>query len=154
MQSGKEFDICNPATSATITPTPPAGLKLPILAEASLEQMNSEELHSLLDAAMAKSVTQAIYTAMGAMSDNITQSIPSALWPTQLPPTLTTTPPESIPVAPSGHKAAKKSRHLDEDASKIIQTDRVQPVTEPVVAPQLRAPHRAKSELEEGKSLD
>ncbi|CAH2274786.1 Hypothetical predicted protein, partial [Pelobates cultripes] len=94
---------------------------------------------------MAKSVTQAIVTAMGAMSENLSHSITTAMRATQLPANPTANPPENKPVAPGGRKAAKKSRHLDDYASKTLQTDRARPVTEPVVGPQLRAPHRAKS---------
>ncbi|CAH2278586.1 Hypothetical predicted protein, partial [Pelobates cultripes] len=54
-------------------------------------------------------------------------------------------PPESKPVAPSGRKSAKKSRHMDEESSKTVETGRVRPVTEDVVTPQQRAPHLAKS---------
>ncbi|CAH2321267.1 Hypothetical predicted protein [Pelobates cultripes] len=79
------------------------------------------------------------------MSDNISYSITNALRSTQLPPAPTTSPPESKPVVSSGRNAAKKSRYLDEDASKTLQTDRVRPITDHVVARHLRAPHRAKS---------
>ncbi|CAH2277003.1 Hypothetical predicted protein [Pelobates cultripes] len=143
LQADKIID--GSATKATITTTPLPVPKIPTIIEASQEQMDSEELHSLLDAAMAKSVTQAIFTAMGAMSDNISHSITNALVITQLPPDPMVNPPESKPVAPSGRKATKKSRHLDEYAYKILQTERVHPVTEPVFGPQLRAPHQAKS---------
>ncbi|CAH2311588.1 leucine-rich repeat-containing 39 [Pelobates cultripes] len=145
MQTSKEMETSGSFTWATKTPTPLTVSKPPTLNEASQEQMDSEELHSLLDAAMAKSVTQAIFTALEAMSDNLSHSITHALRSTQLPPALTANPPESKPVAPRGRKSANIFRHLDEDASKNLQTDRVRPVTEDVVAPQLRAPHRAKS---------
>ncbi|CAH2274965.1 zinc finger MYM-type 1-like [Pelobates cultripes] len=46
---------------------------------APLEQLDSEEFHSLLDATMSKSVTQAIFTAMGVMSNNLSHSISSAI---------------------------------------------------------------------------
>ncbi|CAH2294592.1 Hypothetical predicted protein [Pelobates cultripes] len=140
MQSGKVMETSSSSTSATITPTPLTLSKPATLKEASQEQMDSEELHSLLDAAVAKSVRQAIFTAMGAMSDNISHLITHALRSTQLPPALTANPPESKPVAPTGRKSTKKSCHLHKDASKTLR-----PVTEHVVAPQLRAPHQAKS---------
>ncbi|CAH2276288.1 Hypothetical predicted protein [Pelobates cultripes] len=130
---------------ATIPTSTPVGPKIPTVIETAQEQMDSEEFHSLLDAAMAKSVTQAIFTAMGAMSDNLSHSIATAMRSTQLPPNPMANPPETEPVAPSGRKAAKKSRHLDEYASATLQTDRARPVTEPVVGPQPRAPRRAKS---------
>ncbi|CAH2294486.1 Hypothetical predicted protein [Pelobates cultripes] len=143
MQSNKMSDISGSATNATITPDPLLESKTPAAIEVSQEQTDSEELHSLLDVAMTKSVTQAIFNAMGAMSDNISHSITMALKSTQLPPTSTTNPPENKPVAHSGRKAVKKSSH--NNASKTLQTDRVRPVTDHVVAPQLRAPHREKS---------
>ncbi|CAH2300193.1 Hypothetical predicted protein [Pelobates cultripes] len=129
----------------TITTSTLVGPKIHTVMETAQEQMDSEEFHSLLDAAMAKSVTQAIFTAIGAMSDNLSHSITNAMRSMQLPPNPMANPPESKPVAPSGRKAAKKSCHLDEYASKTLQTDRARPVTESVVGPQLRAPRRAKS---------
>ncbi|CAH2220762.1 Hypothetical predicted protein [Pelobates cultripes] len=94
---------------------------MPTALETAQEHMDSEELHSLLDAAMAKSVTQAIFTAMGAMSDNLSHSITTAMRATQLPPNPVANPPENKP-------AAKKSHHLDDYASKTLQMDRARPV--------------------------
>ncbi|CAH2247982.1 Hypothetical predicted protein [Pelobates cultripes] len=139
MQSNKMSDISGSATNATITPETLPESKTPAAIEVSQEQTDSEELHSLLDVAM----TKAIFNAMGAISDNISHSITMALKSTQLPPTPTTNPLENKLVAPSGRKAAKKSCHLDDNASKTLQTERVRPVTDHVVAPQLRPPQKS-----------
>ncbi|CAH2326228.1 Hypothetical predicted protein [Pelobates cultripes] len=113
---------------------------------ADQEQMNSEELHSLLDATMTKSVTQAVYSAMGVMSDTLSHSISHALLAAQQASThIAPNPTEHITGKASGRKATKKARHMDEKASKTLRTDRERPVKDNVVAPQQRATHRAKS---------
>ncbi|CAH2275615.1 Hypothetical predicted protein [Pelobates cultripes] len=132
-----------------IPPTPqvvprPAGLTVTDVTDQ--EQLNSEELHSLLDATMTKSVTQAVYSAMGVMSDTLSHSISHALLAAQQASThIAPNPTEHITGKASGRKATKKSRHMDEEASKTLRTDREHPVKDNVVAPQQRATHRAKS---------
>ncbi|CAH2225508.1 Hypothetical predicted protein [Pelobates cultripes] len=93
----------------------PAGLTVTDVTDQ--EQLNSEELHSLLDATMTKSAS------------------------THIAPN----PTEHITGKASGRKATKKSRHMDEEVSKTLRTDRERPVKDNVVAPQQRATHRAKS---------
>ncbi|CAH2296290.1 ras-related Rab-3C [Pelobates cultripes] len=113
--------------------------------EASQEQFKSEKLHSLLDA--TKSLTQAIYSTMGAMLDTLSYSITHALMSTQQTYAhIFPYPPESKLVAARGHKSSKKSHHLDEDASINVQSDREHPVIDNVVAQQQRATHLAKSD--------
>ncbi|CAH2306453.1 pleckstrin homology domain-containing family M member 3 [Pelobates cultripes] len=122
----------------------PAGLTVTEVTDQ--EQLNSEELHSLLDATMTKSVTQAVYSAMGVMSDTLSHSISHALLAAQQASThIAPNPMEHITGKASGRKATKKSRHMDEEASKTLRTDRERPVKDNVVAPQQRATHRAKS---------
>ncbi|CAH2299380.1 Hypothetical predicted protein, partial [Pelobates cultripes] len=83
---------------------------------ASMEQLNSEEFHSLLDATMTKSVTQAIYTAMGAMSDYLTQSISNDILASShnlsgLRPKAQ----DNKPASHSGRKATEKQANLQND---------------------------------------
>ncbi|CAH2282804.1 Hypothetical predicted protein [Pelobates cultripes] len=120
MQSQKELDTATNgySSSATRHLAPQVVSRAPSLNnidKASREQMNSEKLHSLLDATNGHL------------------------------PTFRLTPPENKPVTTGGFKAAKKSCLLDEDASKTIQSDRECPVKDDVVAPQQRTTHRAKS---------
>ncbi|CAH2293172.1 Hypothetical predicted protein [Pelobates cultripes] len=80
------------------------------------------------------------------MSDTLSHSITHARMSTQRTSThISPDPPENKPVTTGGRKAAKKSRHLDEDASKTVLSDRERPVTVDVVAQQQRTTHRAKS---------
>ncbi|CAH2312577.1 Hypothetical predicted protein [Pelobates cultripes] len=105
MQSQKDLDA--PSASAPRLPEPIVVVKPPTqaaLEDASQEQMNSEEFQSLLDATIAKSVSEAIFTAMGTMTDNLSESITRAL----LSYPKCSIPPESKPIAPSGRKSAIK----------------------------------------------
>ncbi|CAH2294372.1 Hypothetical predicted protein [Pelobates cultripes] len=91
--------------------------------------MNSEEFHSLLDATMSISVTQAIYTAMGVMSDNLSHSISSAIMPSgrasgPTPPMAS----DNKSMVPSDRKATSKSPLVTNFASKNVVMDRLCPV--------------------------
>ncbi|CAH2248598.1 Hypothetical predicted protein, partial [Pelobates cultripes] len=111
-----------------------------------MDQLNSE-FHSLLDATMTKSVTQAIVTAMGAMSETLTQSISNAILasntdPSGLRPKAQTDKPAPL----SGRKAMEKTHHTGKHTSKNSTTDRTRPVTtEDMGPPRKRATHRAKA---------
>ncbi|CAH2302990.1 Hypothetical predicted protein [Pelobates cultripes] len=92
-------------------------------AVASLEQLDSEEFHSLLDTTMSKSVTQTIYTAMGAMSDNISHSIANAIRASNA-----NIPRARVaadgPVHREGRKATSKTCNVQTHTSKTELTDR------------------------------
>ncbi|CAH2276105.1 Hypothetical predicted protein, partial [Pelobates cultripes] len=112
---------------------------------ASLEQLDSEEFHSLLDATMSKSVTQAIYTAMGVMSDNISHSISTAIKAANPKGVLGRVTDEGL-VQKEGHKAVRKTHYMGKHTSKTELTDRVRPVTPEVMGPpRKRATRRAKA---------
>ncbi|CAH2314810.1 Hypothetical predicted protein, partial [Pelobates cultripes] len=112
-----------------------------------MEQLNSEEFHSLLDATMTKSVTQAIYTPMGAMSDNLTQSISNAILASRHNPSgLHPKAQDNKPVCHSGRKATVKTHLVGNQTSKTSMTDRLRPVTsEEVGPPRKGAIRRAKT---------
>ncbi|CAH2315320.1 Hypothetical predicted protein [Pelobates cultripes] len=112
-----------------------------------MDQLNSEEFHSLLDATMTKSVTQAIVTAMGAMSETLTQSISNAILASSSHPSgLRPMAQPDKPVPLSGRKATEKTHHMGKHTSKNSTTDRIRPVTtEDVGPPCKRATHRAKA---------
>ncbi|CAH2249414.1 Hypothetical predicted protein [Pelobates cultripes] len=110
-----------------------------------LEHLDSEEFHSLLDATMSKSVTQAIYTAMGVMSDNISHSISNAIMASN-PKITHARAAEECPLRREGRKAISKTHNVGKHASKIELRDRVRPVTPEVVGPpRKRATCRAKA---------
>ncbi|CAH2250005.1 Hypothetical predicted protein [Pelobates cultripes] len=77
----------------------------------TLEHLDSEEFHSLLDATMSKSVTQAIYTAMGVMSDNIFNSISNAIKAANPKGTLGRATEEG-PLHREGRKAVRKTHNM------------------------------------------
>ncbi|CAH2252663.1 Hypothetical predicted protein, partial [Pelobates cultripes] len=90
---------------------------------APLEQLDSEEFHSLLDATMSKSVTQAIFNAMGVMSDNLSHSISSAIKASN--PSMTQArAAEGEPLSREGRKAMSKTHKVGTHASKTRLTDR------------------------------
>ncbi|CAH2249385.1 Hypothetical predicted protein [Pelobates cultripes] len=151
----------SPADKQTVTP-PPTSTKpskrdktamstdaavIGGVGDASQEHVNSEEFQALLDATMSRSVTQAIFTAMGAMSDTLSHSISSAIRasghnPGSAPPISS----DSKPMVPSGRKATCKSHHLSGATSRTSKTDRLRPVEiDDVVLPRKRAPRRAKT---------
>ncbi|CAH2273962.1 Hypothetical predicted protein [Pelobates cultripes] len=142
--------VTMPTGNLGVTPSGPLAPRptLPQREEVgSVEQLNSEEFHSLLDATMAKSVTQAIFTAMGTISDNLTQSISHAIMVSgqgsgdQNPKA-----PNAEPAPLSGRKAPAKTHHMGTYTSKTVVTDRLRPVTdEDVGPPRKRASHRAKA---------
>ncbi|CAH2319866.1 Hypothetical predicted protein, partial [Pelobates cultripes] len=111
-----------------------------------MEQLNSEELHSLLDNTMTRSVTQAIYSAMGTMSDTISHSITNAIRASNRNPDVTQPKAcENKPIASSGRKATAKTHHVGAHASKTDFMDRLRPVSIEVVGPpRKRATRRAK----------
>ncbi|CAH2329810.1 Hypothetical predicted protein, partial [Pelobates cultripes] len=114
-------------------------------AVAPLEQLDSEEFHSLLDATMSRSVTQAIYSAMGAMSDNLSHSITNAIMAstTNMPRARATA---DGSVRREGRKAISKTHNVQIPTSKKKLMDRVRPVTTEVVGPpQKRATRREKA---------
>ncbi|CAH2324444.1 Hypothetical predicted protein, partial [Pelobates cultripes] len=113
-------------------------------AVAPLEQLDSEEFHSLLDATMSRSVTQAIYSAMGAMSDNLSHSITTAIKASTYLPRARAVADGSV--RREGRKAISKTHHVQTPTSKKELTDRVRPVTAEVVGPpRKRATRRAKA---------
>ncbi|CAH2277242.1 Hypothetical predicted protein [Pelobates cultripes] len=118
----------------------------------SVEQLNSEEFHSLLDATMTKSVTQ----ALGAMSDNLTQSISNAIMASgHNPKDLCSKAQDDKPAPFSGHKTTEKTHHMGKQTSKTTLTDRLCPVTdEDVGPPRKRASRWAKNgeDMEMGKN--
>ncbi|CAH2293905.1 Hypothetical predicted protein, partial [Pelobates cultripes] len=89
-----------------------------------MEQLNSEELHSLLDATMTRSVTRAIYSAIGTMSDTLYHSITNAIMASNRKPDVPQPKaPENKPIAQGGRKATAKTHHLGAHASKTDFTD-------------------------------
>ncbi|CAH2293746.1 Hypothetical predicted protein [Pelobates cultripes] len=96
---------------------------------------------------MTKSVTQAIYTAMGAMSNNLTQSINNAIMASgHNPRGLRSKAQDDKPAPLSGRKATEKTHHMGKQISKTIFTDRLRPVTdEDMGPPRKRASRRAKT---------
>ncbi|CAH2300524.1 Hypothetical predicted protein [Pelobates cultripes] len=91
---------------------------------------------------MTKSVTQAIYTAMGAMSDNLTQSISNAILASSHNPSVLRPKAQDDKPAPlSGRKATEKTHHMGKQTSKTSMMDRLRPVTNEDVGP----PHKRAS---------
>ncbi|CAH2285240.1 Hypothetical predicted protein [Pelobates cultripes] len=149
MQAPSEHPVSGPSDGEDTNAHHRAKMSEPLTlqgdAVAPLEQLDSQEFHSLLDATMSRSVTQAIYSAMGAMSDNLSHSITTALKAS------TTNLPRARAVADGslrreGRKAISKTHHVQTPTSKKELTDRVRPVTAEVVGPpRKRATRRAKA---------
>ncbi|CAH2247989.1 Hypothetical predicted protein [Pelobates cultripes] len=138
MQTPNEYSAPGPSyngdAKAHHRPTVSEPLALQGDVATPLEHLDSEEFHSLLDATMSKSVTQAIYTAMGVMSDNISQSISNAIKGSN--PNIThARASEEGPLCREGRKAISKTHNVGKHASKNELTDRVRPVTPEVVGP-------------------
>ncbi|CAH2312196.1 Hypothetical predicted protein [Pelobates cultripes] len=151
MQSPADKQVITPSTSAKPSKHGTTVLSTGTAAtggveEASQKHANSEELQALLDATMSRSVTQAIFNAMGVMSDTLSHSISSAIMASsQTPGSAPPIPSDSKLMVPSSRKASCKSHHLPGAASKTSMTDRLRPVeTEDVVLLRKRAPCRAK----------
>ncbi|CAH2274339.1 Hypothetical predicted protein [Pelobates cultripes] len=118
-----------------------------------MEQLNSEEFHSLLDATMTKSVTQAIYTVMGAMSDNLTQSISNVILASSHNPSGLCPKAQDDKLASlSGRKATEKTHHVGKQASKTSMMDRLRPVTNEYVGMWGHPPGKNGEGMEMGKS--
>ncbi|CAH2283331.1 Hypothetical predicted protein [Pelobates cultripes] len=86
----------------------------------------SDEMQSILDTAMSKSMSKALASAMDVMSTSLSKMFTQELLHTQMsvPPTSQTVviPPASQP----GRKALAKTKH----ASKTIKMDSIPPVTD------------------------
>ncbi|CAH2283765.1 Hypothetical predicted protein [Pelobates cultripes] len=152
MQSPADKQAIGPSTTAkpskhNITALPTGTAAIGGGEEESQDHTNSEDFQALLDATMNKSATQAIFNAMGVMSDTLSHTISSAIMasgrnPGSAPPITS----DTKPMVPSGRKATGKSHHLTGVTSKISVTDRLRPVeNEDVVLPSKRSLHREKA---------